>query len=573
MNTIMKKIGLFLIGAAVALTSCDSILNNSPETEFTKDNFFTSATNVELFANYFYNEFYMYEGAASTNGVSQGNDNFYFNFLNDNQASTGCEKWIYTNVPGTSTNWSTPYVEIRRANTIIEQVPNIESMNDAEKNNWIGVARMWRAWYHYKLVRCFGDCYYVDHVTKTDDEAILYGARQDRSAVMDKVLEDIDFAVENIATEKSTSAWSKDLARAMKSDICLYEAGYSKYTLKNESRATKFYGEVKKACEAIFANGYEFAGYQENYNSLDLSGNKEMIFFKKYLYGQVAHSLIDYCCGSTQTHGMSKDAFDAYLGKDGKVITGNDHGVAIDLTAASGYAMTDHKAINIAQCIAARDPRLAACVDSVLFFPGCGFIRMGAGVYGAAEATSSTGYGVCLFDNVATITDNTKRQAINGNDTDAPIYWLALLKLNYAEACAETGDDAAAKAAVNEIRAAHAPGMGTIETTIASSGKTVLDEVRRERRVELMYAKNDRYWSLVRWNELEKLDTQKHPDVNRGAYVKDIAAEIDLSQVTVDADGYINCGGERIFDEKYCLFPIPNDQQTLNTAIGQNKGW
>lgn len=564
----MKKIGLYMLGAAVLFTSCDSILNGDPDDSFTKDNYFTSENNVKLFANQLFGEFAGYDGAMTTAvaAVQSYEANYYYACLSDDQASTGAENWLYKTAPATNPVWTNAYTSIRVCNTLLEQVPQIDAMTEAQKNNWMGVARLMRGWHHYKLVRDFGDCYWVDKVLSTADGTVLYGKRTDRKVVMDNVLEDLNYAVENITADKSTTDWSKALANAMKSEICLYEGGYSKYTLKDETRAKKFYGEVKTACEAIFAQGYELSdNYKGLFNSPDLESNKEMIFYKKYLWGKYAHSLVDYTCGSTQTHGMSKDAFDAYLGLDGNPVAGQDQGVIRHEVAADGHVAADHDVIDISACLAVRDSRLSAAIDATIFFPGCGWQR-----FGGAESTSSTGYGVALFDNEELTTaawgGNARRQSINGNDTDAPIYWLSLIKLNYAEACVEIGgNDDKAIAAINEIRAAH--------SNIApfASGD-VLAAVRLERRVEMMFCKNDRYWSLIRWNELEKLDTKKNPNVNRGAYVGTLLPADVLSQVTV-VDGYIDCGGERTYEAKHNLFPIPTGEQTLNPEIGQNPGW
>ena len=100
-------------------------------------------------------------------------------------------------------------------------------------------------------------------------------------------------------------------------------------------------------------------------------------------------------------------------------------------------------------------------------------------------------------------------------------------------------------------------------------------EIRRERRVEMMYAQNDRYYSLQRWNQLDKLDTAKYPDQARGAYVGNFVGTDLLDQITVDADGYINCsnGNTRTYDSKYMLFPIPSGQRDLNSQLNQNPGW
>ena len=55
----MKKIILSLMAGMVLFTSCD-LLNNDPYDSFTKGNFFTSETNVEMYTNYFYNEWSAY---------------------------------------------------------------------------------------------------------------------------------------------------------------------------------------------------------------------------------------------------------------------------------------------------------------------------------------------------------------------------------------------------------------------------------------------------------------------------------------------------------------------------------
>jgi hypothetical protein len=98
-------------------------------------------------------------------------------------------------------------------------------------------------------------------------------------------------------------------------------------------------------------------------------------------------------------------------------------------------------------------------------------------------------------------------------------------------------------------------------------------EVRRERRVELMFDNNDRYWSLIRWHQLDKLDTQAHPDQTKGAWIDDSWPGAD--QVKRDAEGYIDLNDTyvRQFEEKHYLAPIPQGQSVLNPEIGQNPGW
>ena len=555
----------------VLFTSCD-LLNPNPLASFTKDNFFTSETNVEMYANYFYNEW----SAYGTGGAS---GDFYFNTLNDNQAVTGLAGWGFKNVSATDGTWNACYQEIRRANILLENIEGVPFAKAADKEYYISLARLYRGWQHFCLVRKFGDCYWVDKSLTTKDEDILYGPRHNRNTVMDNLLADINYAVENMGDKNASSrtAYNVYVANAMKARICLFEGTYAKYHLKDNARAEKYLKEAKAAAEVIINSGnYELTagaeGYRANYNSLDLAGNKEMIMYKKYVLGVLYHATQDYCCGSTQTHGLSRSAFNAYLMKDGALPTGEDKGVL----GTEGY---DAGKPVIYALLEARDPRLAQQIDGYLGYVGNGRKRYEGmpGQETVAENTVSTGYGITKFDEPVTL--GKYRQATNGNETDGPVFWLAEILLNHAEACAELGETAAATASVNKLRArAGMPALKLQNDPANNMGVSdLIWEVRRERRVELMFDLNDRYWSLIRWHQLDKLDTQKYPEQTQGAWIEK-GWPIDLNSVKLtNGDyGYIECnttGEHRVFEEKHYLAPIPSGQIALNPAIGQNPGW
>ena len=556
----------------VLFTSCD-LLNNDPYDSFTKGNFFTSETNVEMYTNYFYNEW----SAYGTGGAS---GDFYFNTLNDNQAVTGLAGWGFKNVSATDGTWNACYQEIRRANILLEEIDNVP-MTPSSMAYYTSLARLYRGWQHFCLVRKFGDCYWVDKTLSKNDADILYGPRQNRNTVMDNILADLNYAVENMGTKNSTSrtAYNVYVAQAMKARVCLFEGTYAKYHLKDAARAEKYLKEAKTAAEAIINSG-QYAltdgaeGYRANYNSLDLAGNKEMILYKKYVLGVLPHATQDYCCGSTQTNGMSRSAFNAYLMKDGSLPTGEDKGRLG--TAEEGVNADKPVIIDL---LAARDPRLAQQIDAYLGYVGNGRVRYEGmpGQETAAENTVSTGYGITKFDEPAT--PSQYRQATNGNETDGPIFWLAEILLNHAEACAELGKDAEATASINKLRArAGMPNLKLQNDPANNMGVSdLIWEVRRERRVELMFDLNDRYWSLIRWRQLDKLDTQKYPEQTQGAWIEE-GWPIDLNSVklTNGTYGYIECkttAEHRVFEEKHYLAPIPSGQIALNPQIGQNDGW
>ena len=564
----MKKIILSLMAGMVLFTGCD-LLNNDPYDNFTKGNFFTSETNVEMYTNYFYAEWSGY-GNNGTYGT------FYFPTLNDNQAVTGITPWDFTTISATDGTWDASYEEIRRANILLENLDGVE-MDKATMGYYQSLGRLYRAWQHFCVVRKFGDCYWVDHSLTTEDTDILYGPRQNRNIVMDNILADLNYAVENMGDKNADSrtAYNVYVAQAIKAQICLFEGTFAKYHKNDKERSDKYLAEARTAAEAIINSG-NFAltpgaeGYRANYNSLELAGNTEMIMYKNYVQDVLRHATQDYCCGSTPTNGMSKSAFNAYLKKDGTLADPNDdHGVL----GTEGY---DAGKPVIYHLLEARDPRLAQQIDGYLCYVGNNRARYEGvpGQEGAAENTVTTGYGILKFDEPET--PSSLRQSTTGNVTDCPLFWLAEIYLTHAEACAELGDEAAAKTSLNMLR--ERVGMAPYTVAVNDPANTIgvsdlIWEIRRERRVELMFDINDRYWSLIRWHQLDLLDTEEYPDQTKGAWID--ASWPGADQVKRDANGYIDLNDTyvRKFEEKHYLAPIPSGQIALNPAIGQNPGW
>ena len=552
----------------VLFTGCD-LLNNDPYDSFTKSNFFTSETNVEMYTNYFYSEWSGYG-----NNGSYGT--FYFPTLNDNQAVTGITPWDFTTISADDATWNASYAEVRRANILLENLADVP-MSEASMAYYQSLGRLYRAWQHFCVVRKFGDCYWVDHSLTTEDTDILYGKRQDRNFVMDQMLVDLNYAVENMGDKNASSrtAYNVYVAQAIKAQICLFEGTYAKYHKNDEARAEKYLKEAKAAAEAIINSGeFELTpgaeGYRANYNSLELAGNKEMIMYKNYVQDILRHATQDYCCGSTPTNGMSKAAFNAYLMKDGSLPTGDDKGVL----GTDGY---DAGKPVIYHLLEARDPRLAQQIDGYLCYVGNNRARYEGvpGQIGAAENTVTTGYGILKFDEPET--PSGLRQSTTGNVTDCPLFWLAEILLTHAEACAELGETGAATTSINKLRArAGMPNLALQGDPANNMGVSdLIWEIRRERRVELMFDNNDRYWSLIRWHQLDKLDTEKYPDQTLGAWIEKGWPVGDGLKLTNGDHGYIDLRDTyvRKFEEKHYLAPIPSSQSVLNPEIGQNPGW
>ena len=303
----MKKLFIYGTMALMALTSCNDFLDKAPLDAFTNTPaYWSNTSNLDNQCNTFYNNYSGY-------GNGSGGGWFYFKTLSDDQVDYQSTVWTYTSVVATSTNWSDPFTEIRRANYIIEGLQT-SSLDDAVKANYEGLARLNRAWEYYQLVRMYGDVQWITTVVDPADKDVVYGPRTDRDIVMDNVLEDLNYAASTI-TGTNKQRFSADMALAMKADITLYEGTYCKYRNASDNagkaadntRAEKYLRECVAACEALMTKGYSLnPSYKGNYNSISLSSNPEMIFYKPYSQNVFMHSTIDYTVNTSGTSGMTK---------------------------------------------------------------------------------------------------------------------------------------------------------------------------------------------------------------------------------------------------------------------------
>lgn len=569
----MKKSIIFVFAASMLLlSSCNDFLDKSPRDTFTNTPAFWSNTNdVASYSNKFYDNYTGYSSSGSSGW-------FYFTNLNDDQATSAFKDWTFKTIPDTSSNWSGPFTEIRRVNYMLQGLQNAQ-LSQKDIMYYTAVGRLNRAWQYYQLVRKYGDVEWINYPILNPEDELVYGKRTDRDVVMDSVLNDLNFAIANLSPVSDKTQWSAEMATAMKSDICLYEGTFCKYRTQADNgkapdaaRAQKYLQESVTASEALMKSGLFSlsAKYGDIYNSLSLGTNKEIIFYRNYEKDVVMHSIIDYTCGSTEQSGLTKDAIDAFLFRDGKPL------------ATTSMNKDDKAVINkdgnysIATILNNRDPRLSVLIDSIICFKGHSWARLNdkGQASGSALMTSSTGYTIKKFDN--TTLDVYYRTNIGTGYTDAPLYWYAVILLNEAEAKAELNSITQTDLdnTVNLLqKRVGLPNLTLQPLADPNKNMNVSDllwEIRRVRRCELMLDNWYRYWDLVRWHQLDKLDSGVNPAVNLGANLTNVAN----NKTTVNADNYIVPTSKvRQFDHKYYVYPIPSNELNLNTSIQQNANW
>ncbi len=586
----MKKLNILAIAAlsATVLTGCNDFLNDNryPVTDIENSpTYWSNSANCQLQVDRFTDELSAAYG-TSANGW------FLFKTLSDDQVGSSFSNWEYPTETSKVSEWN--FRVVRGCNYVIEGVASSD-LTESEKANFTGIARMVRGYKYYTLVRMFGDVTWEDHVVDVDDDAILYGPRTPRDQVMDYVLADLQYAIANIAANDSKTTWSKDYARAILSEVALYEGTFCRYrTLADngyapdEERAKKYLQISAEASDYLLGK-YGFCDdYQSIYNSTwlgdnntgitALSTNPELIVGRRYDKTNGRNSIIAYTCSSTTTSGMSLDAFNAFLFKDGKPRSTTSLDKTV-IGVPSTYAIGDTELpeLSIQNLLDVREARLSIITDPAVYYKGMEWAR-----HGATGMTSSSGFGIAKFDNIKfTVTE---RQNDSQNYTSAPLYWTSYIACNYAEAMAELGkfDQAAFNKSLKKLY--ERAGLGDIVTgpdylagindLDNNMGVTsLLWEVRRCRRCELMFDNWIRYWDLVRWHQLDLLDSNKYPNVLRGAYVAN--APVAPTAGTVDAEGYYKpYTNQRTFNAKYYLYPIPTEQLDLTKGvIGKNPGW
>lgn len=585
----MKKhiiLGLIAVAAA-GLTGCNDFLDdNRYPLDKQTDNpaYWTSKVNVQAQVNTLYTNFTGY--GATTSWVND----FWYRSLSDDQcsqiasgANVGFSFWNYQAVATTNSVWDASYAQIRRCNYIINY-SNVS--NVAENNDFIGQARLIRAMQYYDLVRNLGDVPLVTEVLDPDSPE-LYGERINRNVVMDFVLEDLDFAINNIIAKDGKLEFSVDLANAMKSEICLYEASFAKYHQKDEARAKKYYTEVVKACNALMQKNYSITpNYLDLYVSYlngtpSLMANPEIIFARAYS-ADLGHSCASYLSTETPILGMTKDAFDSYLFKDAKPKATTSYDTS-DLPT-----ITEDGVFDISALLAVRDDRLAQTIDPQLAFGDkVTFKRPNSN-----SLQSTTGYTIKKYINPNAAYDATTKNGANSEC--APIYWLAYTYCDYLEARAELGEltDAdvincvkplwdRAKIDTSKLNKAYLENMNDPANNMGVS--SLIWEIRRLRRSEMMFDRNHRYWDLIRWHKLDLLDTTKpeHINIILGANVSGATKEQLVNVYT--HDGYINAAqnatttATRVFTDREYLQPLGSAIISLYNAKGlelkQNPGW
>lgn len=587
----MKKIIILLLWV-IGFYSCDK-LDQDPKATMSKTAVFESEQGLELYTNSFYN---MLPGA---NGIaySGGGD-----VMSDFMARKSVPDFIRPDAysPRESSGWS--WTDLRNINFFIQNL-NESSLSPEIKKNYLGIARFFRAWFYFQKVVRFGDVPWISKPMDVDDPD-LYNGRDSRYDVMDSVLVDIDYAIENIKLKEdgSRSLITESVALAFKSRVCLFEGTFRKYHNQYPETANQWLTRAAEASRKIIDES-NFSLYQgdDAYRQLFISKSpisSETILATLYSVELgILHEANWYW--TSATYGVrgcfSRTFLNTYLNIDGTPFTNNPA----------------YETMIFQEETKGRDLRLQQTIRTKEY------TRLNGGVMVKTPPLFS--YTYTGYQPIKWVLDDVYYDSNAYNDNIIPIFRYAEILLNYAEAKAELGTLSESEwnltiGALRKRAGITRTDLPTLvdpylqENYFPEISDPILLEVRRERGIELVM-EGFRFNDLLRWKKGELLEMtwngmyvpslntyfDLNEDGNPDVYFYNSKLEVDeIRGVTyIDVSPTLSSGavnsmqlehgtyGEiiwlndipRAWEEKNYFYPIPESDRLINPAIGQNPGW
>lgn len=568
MKNTMKYIKAVLV-ATIAFTgvSCEKFLSADPIDKVEASKFFKSENELMLYANGLINSY-------MPDAVEVGLDgDRYCDFV----CTKTSEDYNRPGVWGSNKQggWDiSSWRGIRRANILLDKLPNSKAnVSESVYNHYEGVGRFWRAYLYYAKMRTFGDVPWTDHALTIKEDAILYAPRTDREELFHNMLQDINFACENLQYKGYECVVNKYVALAFKARMCLYEGTYRKYHSTNPSTgepwkgtfesADKILEECVSACEELMGSGkfalttgnpWDTANgcFAQIWRNTDLLSNKEAIWVREYDYAlAVTHELTWRVNSGTydQQPAPTKTYVNMFLKLDGTPITNE------------GKVSLNEEFVD-------RDYRLVNTVNHGEVVNSDGH-TVPAWTYTATngnigpKAANMSSYTYTGYNFIKWSIEREENYSKGRADNDIPIFRYAEVLLNYAEAKEELGamDANIWNQTVGALR--ERAGVTNVYPSVADPmlvayygiSDPVKLEIRRERVCELAM-EHLRLDDLYRWHCGNLVADRTDTNAWRGIWVTPEEAALVWNEDNPKKP-VVESGGLKFNGGTY-IFPVPD---------------
>lgn len=538
----MKKKLIMALFIGLLFSSCKkSFLDLAPNENITEEKAFSTIIQTENFTNNIYS-------SLPTIQNRTGDGFTTLNCLSDEGAPTYFQNGRVFNSGGYGpTNigtfigniWSNSFKGIRKANILLEQLPNVPASGGDEevtKKRLRGEGLFLRAFLYFDLLKVYGRFPIIDKRLALTDSFLAPRNSYDDCVAF--ILKDLNEAITILPDNYPANLLgraNKAMCMAVKSRLLLYAAS----PLNSVDNATKWLSAAKAAKDIIDLNQFSLynalANKADNYKAIfNVFANQEIIWFRNLGNGKSYEQ--NYYPPSSSGWGdetPTQNFVDEFQMANGKDIS----------DPTSGY--------NPLTPYIGREARFYATVwyngsvvrsNTVQTFPG------GSDAINGGNNNTKTGYYLRKFcDESININSGAGRQMMS--------IWFRLAEfyLTYAEASNEAQSspttDPLIYTYVNLIRNR----AGLPDLVAGLSKEQMRLAIRHERRVELSFEEH-RFFDDRRWK------------LNFGGDMKGIQWNNTGTNYTIITTE------NRPFDQKMWYMPIPQSEIDI-THIEQNTGW
>lgn len=170
----------------------------------------------------------LYETFPALGYGETNTDNISYN----STRGSGETDWIRGIVVPPSKTDNTPWAQysfIRRTNLMLDHIETSD-MTETERNHWRSVGYFFRSYRYLTLLSAYGGVPWIDHVLADDETDIIYGERDSRDVIANHILEDLQYAEQNINQDgDGANTINRVVVQTLLSRFCLFEGTWRKY--------------------------------------------------------------------------------------------------------------------------------------------------------------------------------------------------------------------------------------------------------------------------------------------------------------------------------------------------------